>query len=472
MGALRAGGRHGRPSGWGEWDRVADQRARRVIANPERAIPLGFLVGILVGTLLLALPVARAGGLSGEGGAPLLVALFTATSAFCVTGLTVVDTPGYWSAFGHLVILLLAQAGGLGILTGATLLGLLVSRRIPLRGKLMASAEMRQLDLGDVRRVLILVVVTTFATEAVIALLLWLRFWSLGMGFGAAAWHGLFHSVMAFMNAGFSTLPEGLTPHARDPFLLTPLMVGVVMGGIGFPVLHELRNEWRKPDGWSIHTKLTLWGTLALTLLGMAAVLLFEWDNPATMGPAGWGEKLMGALFHSVMTRSGGFNVHDTSAMGVDTLLISSGLMMVGGGSASTAGGIRITTFLLLGFVVLSEVRGSPDSIAFRRRICPDVQRQAVAIVLLAVGVVSLAVLALASFVAAPVERILFEVISAFATVGLSTGLSAELPPAGQFILVVMMYVGRVGTVALATALALRVRNTPIRYPEERPIVG
>ena len=451
---------------------MADQHTRRVIANPERAIPLGFLVGIAVGTLLLALPVARAGGIAGEAAAPLVVALFTATSAFCVTGLAVVDTPTYWSPLGQLVILLLAQVGGLGILTGATLLGLLVSRRIPLRGKLMASAEMRQLDLGDVRRVLILVVVTTFATEAVIALLLWLRFWSLGMGFGAAAWQGLFHSVMAFMNAGFSTLPEGLAPHARDPLLLTPLMVGVVMGGIGFPVLHELRNEWRRPDGWSIHTKLTLWGSLALTLIGMAAVLLFEWNNPATLGPAAWGEKLLGALFHSVMTRSGGFNVHDTGAMGVDTLLISSGLMLVGGGSASTAGGIRITTFLLLGFVVWSEIRGSPDSVAFRRRICPDVQRQAVTIVLTAVGVVSFALLVLASFVEAPVERIMFEVISAFATVGLSTGLAAEMPPVGQIVLVVMMYVGRVGTVALATALALKVRTTPFRYPEERPIVG
>lgn len=451
---------------------MADQHTRRVIANPERAIPLGFLVGIAVGTLLLALPVSRAGGVAGDGGASLVVALFTATSAFCVTGLTVVDTPSFWSPFGHFVILLLAQVGGLGILTGATLLGLLVSRRIPLRGKLMASAEMRQLDLGDVRRVLILVVVTTFATEGVIALILWLRFWGLGMGFGAAAWHGLFLSVMAFMNAGFSTLPEGLSPHARDPLLLTPLMVGVVLGGIGFPVLYDLRNEWRNPDSWSIHTKLTLWGTLALTLIGMAAVLLFEWNNPATLGPAGWGEKLMGSLFHSVMTRSGGFNVHDTGAMGVDTLLISSGLMLVGGGSASTAGGIRITTFLLLGFVVWSEVRGSPDSVAFRRRICPDVQRQAVTIVLMAVGAVSLALLVLASFVEAPVERIMFEVISAFATVGLSTGLAAEMPPAGQIVLVVMMYVGRVGTVALATALALKVRTTPFRYPEERPIVG
>lgn len=473
---LRARHAYGRRSRhrppWEHRGEVADTAQRKAIAHPERAIPLGFLVGIAVGTLLLALPISRAGAVQGEAGAPLITALFTATSAFCVTGLTVVDTPTYWSPFGHVIILLLAQVGGLGILTGATLLGVLVTRRLRLKGQLMASTEMRSLDLGDVRHVLKLVVVFTLVTQAVLAAWLTLRFLGYGMGPGEALWHGLFHAVSAFMNAGFSTLPGGLAPHAADWLLGLPLMIGVILGGIGFPVLYELRQEWGRPAGWSVHTKLTLLGTVALTFIGMAAVLLFEWNNPATLGPAGWAEKLHGALFHSVMTRSGGFNLHDTAAMGVDTILISSGLMLVGGGSASTAGGIRITTFLLLGFVVWSEIRGHPDSVAFGRRICPTVQRQAVAVVLLAVGTVSTALLILASFVEAPVERIMFEVISAFATVGLSTGLSAQLPPGGQFVLVVMMYIGRVGTVALATALALQVRNDLIRYPEERPIVG
>ncbi len=435
-------------------------------------MPLAFLVGIAAGTLLLMLPIARAGGLSGEGGASLVTALFTATSALCVTGLTVVDTPAYWSAFGHLIILLLVQAGGLGIMTGATLLGLLVTRQMPLRGRLLASAEMRSLDLGDVRNVLRLVVVATLVTEAMLALWLGLRFWSWGMPLPVAAWHGLFHSVSAFMNAGFSTLPEGIGPHGTDFLLLAPLMIGVVLGGIGFPVLHELRLEWRQPRRWSIHTKLTLIGSLGLTLVGLLAVLLFEWSNPATLGREGWGGKLLGALFHSVMTRSGGFATHDPAAMGPDTILVSSGLMLIGGGSASTAGGIRVTTFLLLGFVVWSEIRGRPDSVAFRRRISPDVQRQALAVVLMAVGVVSAALLYLATFVDAPVENIMFEAISAFATVGLSVGLSTSMPAHGQLVLVVLMYVGRVGTVSLATALALRVRSTPYRYPEERPIVG
>ena len=444
----------------------------RRITHPERVVPVAFLIGMAAGTMLLMLPLSRAGGLSGEGGASLLVALFTATSAICVTGLTVVDTPSYWSPFGHLVILLLLQAGGLGIMTGATLLGMLVTRQMPLRGRLLASAEMRSLDLGDVRHVLRLVVIATLATEAVLTIWLALRFWTWGMPPGAALWHGLFHACSAFMNTGFSTLAEGLAPHRGDPLMLTPLMIGVVLGGIGFPVLHELRLEWRRPQRWSIHTKLTLWGSLALTLAGLLAVLLFEWSNPGTLGGEDWGGKFLGALFHSVMTRSGGFSIHDPGAMGPDTILVSSALMLIGGGSASTAGGIRVTTFLLLGFVVWSEIRGRPDSIAFRRRISPDVQRQALAVVLTAMGVVSAGILALASFVEAPVEMIMFEAISAFATVGLSDGLSASMPPAGQAILIALMYVGRVGTVSLAAALALRVRSTPYRYPEERPIVG
>lgn len=444
----------------------------RKIGHPERVVPVAFLIGMAAGTMLLMLPLSRAGGLSGEGGASLLVALFTATSAICVTGLTVVDTPSYWSPFGHLVILLLLQAGGLGIMTGATLLGMLVTRQMPLRGRLLASAEMRSLDLGDVRHVLRLVVIATLATEAVLTIWLALRFWTWGMPPGAALWHGLFHACSAFMNTGFSTLAEGLAPHRGDPLMLTPLMIGVVLGGIGFPVLHELRLEWRRPQRWSIHTKLTLWGSLALTLAGLLAVLLFEWSNPGTLGGEDWGGKFLGALFHSVMTRSGGFSIHDPGAMGPDTILVSSALMLIGGGSASTAGGIRVTTFLLLGFVVWSEIRGRPDSIAFRRRISPDVQRQALAVVLTAMGVVSAGILALASFVEAPVEMIMFEAISAFATVGLSDGLSASMPPAGQAILIALMYVGRVGTVSLAAALALRVRSTPYRYPEERPIVG
>lgn len=448
---------------------------RRTVSHPERLIPMAFLIGIAAGTLLLMMPIARAGATVADGGAGLVVALFTATSALCVTGLAVVDTPSYWSPFGHGIILLLFQLGGFGIMTGATLLGLFINRQMPLSNQLLACAEMRNLDLGDVKAVIRLVIVATFAVEALLAV--WITL-ALALGhdipLARAVWFGVFHAVSAFNNAGFSVLPQGLLPFSDDPFMLSPLMIGCIVGGIGFPVLYDLRRNWRVPPRWTIHTKLTLFGTVTLLLLGTVVTLLFEWDNPGTLAApgVGIGEKLLGALFHSVNTRTAGFNAHDTAAMNMETLLVSSGLMLIGGGSAGTAGGIRVTTFLLLGFVVWSEIRGERDAVAFRRRIAPEAQRQAVAIVLLAVGVLAVAVLMLASLSAAPLERLLFEAVSAFATAGLSTGLSGELPPAGQIVLVVLMYVGRIGTITLAAAFTLRSRGRPFRYPEERPIVG
>lgn len=448
-------------------------RHRKTVSHPERLIPLAFLIGIAAGTLLLMLPVSRAGSTIGDGGTSLITALFTATSALCVTGLTVVDTPTFWTPFGQFVIIALCQVGGFGIMTGATLLGLFANRQMKLSGKLLACAEMRSLDLGDVKGVVRLVLILSLSVEGALALWLTVHFWAgVGMAPLEAAWHGVFHAVSAFNNAGFSTLPDGMLPYARDPWMLSPLMIGVVLGGIGFPVLHELKNEWRHPAAWSIHTKLTLYGTIGLTVAGMLAVLLFERTNGATLGEAGLAERLLGALFHSVMTRSGGFNVHDTGAMHAPTHLLSTGLMLIGGGSASTAGGIRITTFLLLGYVVWAEVRGQPDAVAFRRRIAPETQRQAFTIVIFAVGVLSVALLALTTLVDAPVEHLLFDAVSAFGTVGLSTGATAAMPPEGQFIQTLLMYIGRVGTVSLATAVALKVRSTPYRYPEERPIVG
>ncbi|MFQ3596065.1 MAG: potassium transporter TrkG [Sphingomonadaceae bacterium] len=442
---------------------------KRTILHPTRIIPAAFLIGISVGTLLLMLPVARAE----PGGAPFVVALFTATSAFCVTGLTVVETGTYWSGVGHAIILLLLQLGGLGIMTGATLLGLLVTGRTRLNARLLARAEMRSLDLGDVSGVLRIVVIATFAVEAVLALVLALNFMAVdGLPLGQAAWNGIFHAVSAWNNAGFNLSALDTPGLGRDPILLLGLMVGVILGGTGFPVLHELRQEWRTPRTWSIHTKLTLFGTGVLLLVGWLVVLAAEWNNPETLGGASIRWKLLEALFHSVMTRSGGFATLDMNALHAESQTLSWGLMMIGGGSASTAGGIRVTTFFLLGFVALSEVRGQADANIFRRRIPVDVQRQALLIALLAVGTVSLAVFFLLIVSDLPIAMVVFDAISAFATVGLSTGAAALMPPEGQVMLSVLMYVGRVGIVTAAAAVALRVGDPQYRYPEERPIIG
>jgi len=438
----------------------------RSLRHPARLLPLAFLLAILFGTGLLMLPAAHAGGQ----GATLLAAAFTATSAVTVTGLAVQDTGTYWSGFGQGVILVLAQLGGLGIMSGATLLGLLVTRRLSLGTRLLAQAEVRVLALGDVlavlRLILALALCVELATAAVLALRLRL---SHGLNWGEAWWSGVFHAVGAFNNAGFSLYPDGLARFAADPLVLGPLALAVVVGSLGFPVMAEVM---RQPRRLSLHSRLTLWGTAGLLLAGTAGVLLFEWNNPRTLGAMDAGSRLLSAAFHAVMTRSGGFNAGDTGALTQGSLALSCLLMLIGGGSAGTGGGIRVSTFLVLGLIVWAEVRGDPDVSAFRRRIPPDLQRQALTVATLAMLVVVAGTLAMLAMTDHPAGVLLFEVISAFATVGLSTGITGDLPPAAQWLLMLLMFVGRVGTVTVVTALALRRTRRLYRFPEERPIVG
>jgi Trk-type K+ transport system membrane component len=442
---------------------------KTTVWHPTRVVPLAFLAAIAVGTLLLSLPLSRAG----PGGAPVLVALFTATSAICVTGLTVVDTGSYWSPLGLGVILVLVQLGGLGIMTAATLLGLLVSNRLRLGQRLLAQAETRTTALGDVGATLRLVLLVTVTVQSVILVFLFLRFLLVyDRSLGDALWHGLFHAVMSFNNAGFTLFADGAIRFAADPWILLPLMAGVFIGGIGFPVLYELRRQPRHPQAWSFHTKLTLVGSFFLLFAGALLVLLFEWWNPRTLGQLEPGARFLNAFFHSVMSRSGGFHAVDTGAMHDETLLATSALMLIGGGSAGTAGGIKVTTFLVLGLVVLAEVQGEKDASGFRRRVSSETQRLALTVVLLSIAAVGLGTLVLLSMSDFGLSRTLFEVVSAFATVGLSTGITGQLPAAGQLMLVVLMFAGRVGTVTLAAALALRARQRPYRFPEERPIIG
>ena len=440
---------------------------RHGIQHPARLVPLAFLAAIALGTGLLMLPAAWAA----DGSATWLTALFTATSAVCVTGLAVVDTGTAWSPFGQGVILLLFQVGGFGIMTGATLLGLLVSQRLRLATRLVAQAETRSLGLGDVMGVLKLILAVTLAVEAAVAVVLTLQF-HLGYGepLGRALWNGVFHAVSAFNNAGFSTFSDSLVGFAVDPVVLVPVMLAIVVGGVGFPVLFEI---YRQPGGWStwsIHTRVTLAGTAFLLLAGMLAILALEWHR--TLAEHGVAGKLLGAAFHSVSARTAGFNTVDVGAMASETWALHYVLMFIGGGSAGTAGGIKVTTFFLLGFVVWAEARGQRDVTAFRRRIAVDAQRQALTVVLLGVAVLAFATLALMALTPLPLEVLMFEAISAFATVGLSTGITAQLPPAAQLVLVALMFVGRVGTITVATALALRSRPRAYRYPEEHPIVG
>jgi trk system potassium uptake protein len=437
--------------------------------HPARLVPLAFLAAITVGAVLLTLPAARA---SGEP-APVLVALFTATSATCVTGLAVVDTPTYWSPLGQVIIMLLIQVGGFGIMTLATLLGLLVSRRLGLQTRLVAQAETRTLQLGDVRTVLVRVAATMAVAELITAAMLAVRFRiAYDDSLPTAAWHGLFHAVSAFNNAGFALYSTNFIEFVTDPWICLPATAAVIVGGIGFPVIFELVRRGRRPSAWTVHTRLTLLTAGVLLVVGTVAVLVLEWSNPKTLGPLDWGGKLLAAWFQGTMPRTAGFNSVDYAAVHGETLALTDVLMFIGGGSAGTAGGIKVTTFALLAFVIWAEVRGNADVRVFHRRVGTPVQRQALTVALLGVGAVAVGTFALLITTPHTLDRLLFEAISAFATVGLSTGITPNLPAVAQVVLIVLMFVGRVGTITVATALALKTRPQLYRLPEERPIVG
>ncbi|WP_199522106.1 TrkH family potassium uptake protein [Geodermatophilus marinus] len=449
-------------------------RARRSapsagFTRPGRVIATAFAGAVAVGTGLLSLPVATAG----PGRASLLDALFTATSAVCVTGLVTVDTGTYWSAAGQVVVLLLIQVGGLGIMTLASLLALLLSRRLGLRARLVAQAETKSLSAADVRRVVRTVVVFSLTAEALVAAVLSARF---ALGYDRAPadalWYGVFHAVSSFNNAGFGLDAASIIPYVADPWISLTLCAAVVVGGLGFPVVFELARSWRRPRSWSVLTRITVLVTAVLLVVGTAGYLLTEGGNPGTLRPLGAGATVLAAVTASVMARTAGFNNVDFGAAQPETLLLTDALMFIGGGSAGTAGGIKVTTFGLLAAVLWAEVRGDPDVEVGRRRVPAGNQRQALAVALLGIALVAVGTFVLLALTDVAFDRVLFETVSAFATVGLSTGITADLPPSAQVVLVVLMFVGRIGPLTLASGLALRERARRHQLPDERTIVG
>jgi potassium uptake TrkH family protein len=437
--------------------------------HPTQLVVGAFAIGILVGSGLLMLPIATESGES----APFLTAIFTSTSSICVTGLVVVDTPTYWSTFGEVVIMLLVQVGGFGIMTLASLLVFLLAGRLGLRGRLLAQAEVAAPLLADVRRLVYAVVKLSLIFEAVGATVLAVRWWTgYDYSLGRSVYLGVFHAITSFNNAGFALWSDSLTPFATDPWICVPIALLIIAGGLGFPVWLELSRLWRRPHSWSLHTKLTVLVTVILIIGGTGAVLAFEWGNPGTLGPLDLGGKLLAGFFQGVTPRTAGFNTVDYGEMELETLFVTDFLMFVGAGSASTGGGIKVTTLALLALMVWAELRGDPHVTAFSRRLPAHAQRQAFAIATIALSAVVVSTLALMAHSEFTLSQALFEAFSAFGTVGLSTGITADLTAVGQWILIALMYLGRVGPHTLGVALVLRERQRLYRFPEERPIIG
>lgn len=439
-------------------------------AHARPASPLilayGFAGMILVGTLLLLLPFSTASGQSPG----LLTALFTATSAVCVTGLVVVDTGSYWSPFGQVVILVLIQLGGLGFMTSSTLLFLLLGRRITLRERILIGEAMgSEPTPGGMVRLVRRIVLLTLAIEAAGAVYLTWRFSAYPAA--TALWRGVFHSVSAFNNAGFGLPSDNLMGFQRDTGTLLAVAILVILGGISYTLLADVAR-FRRFRRLTVDSRIVLVSTGVLLAAGVIFVLIAEAGNPGTLGPLSWPHKVSNAFFHSVVPRTAGFNSLNIASLMQPTLFFTMILMFVGGASGSTAGGIKVNTVGVLIAATVSTLRGRPHAEVFGRELVEEQLRRALLLVALGLGVVFGVAFALSLVDNHTFEQQLFETFSAFGTVGLSMDVTSTLSAVGQLLIIVTMFVGRLGPLTLALSLAQRRQVVRYRYAQEAVKIG
>lgn len=442
---------------------------KNISFSPAQILVGGFLALIIFGTILLSLPIA-----SVDEPLPLLDALFTATSAVCVTGLVVVDTGTHFTKFGQGVILLLIQAGGLGFMTMATLFFLILGKKITLKERLIMQEALNQFSLEGLVRLTKYILLLTLVVQGVGAILLGLRF-SLDHGLPLGMYMGLFHSISAFCNAGFDIMGivgEGsMSAYLNDP-IVNFIIIGLfVIGGLGFTVLVDIYNR-RSYKRMSLHSKFVLILTVTLLILGFVGVFILEYNNPNTLGQLQFHQKILPSFFTGATTRTAGFNTLDTGALRPSTLFFMIVLMFIGASPASTGGGIKTTTFGLLLISVLAMIKGKEEVNLFNRRLPVNIILKALSIIVIALIVIGTATIILSRTENQEFLNVFFEVVSAFGTVGLSTGITSELTAIGRGLIICIMFAGRVGPLTLALAFGQRLRPSKIRYPEEKVLVG
>lgn len=435
---------------------------------------LGFAALITVGTGLLTLEVAQEPGASSS----LFESFFTACSAVTVTGLAVVDTGSTYSLFGEIVVLVLIQVGGLGIMTLGSIAGILLSRRLGLRQGQLAGTEIGVGHLGELRPLIRAVALFTVAWEALAFVVLSLGFLDRGEhGVLGSLYLGAFHAISAFNNAGFSVFSTGLREYVAAPALNLTIIATIIAGGVGFPVIVELSSRIRHPERrrerWSLHTRVTIAMTALLLVVGTLGLLAMEWSNSLTLGPLSVPQKLVTALFQSTSTRTAGFDTVPIGALYGGSHLLMVLLMVIGAGSASTSGGIKVTTFAVVVKSAIAEFRNAADVTLFDRRLSLSHQRQALALVVAALGTVGTVTFLLSVLnQELAVEDLLFEASSAFGTVGLSTGVTGQLDGPSRLLVILLMFVGRIGPITFGSALLFRRRPEHYSYPTEDLILG
>lgn len=442
----------------------------KIKLTPTQVLALGFATIILIGTLLLMLPVATKSGERTD----FLTALFTATSATCVTGLVVVDTKTYWSVFGQIVIMLLIQVGGLGIMTMSTLFALILGRKITFKERLVMQEAFNTNSLGGIVKFAKYILMVSFLFESIGAIMLTLRFLP-QMGLKKAVYYGLFHSISAFNNAGFDLMGnfKSLTGYVSDWVVNLVVMGLIIFGGLGFYVLLDI-YEHRHFNKFTLHSKIVITITLLLIAIGTLLIFLFEYNNPKTLKPLDFPTKILAALFQAVTPRTAGFNTLSLSDMTIASKFLTIILMFIGASPAGTGGGIKTTTFAVILYTVLSVIKGEEETVLYKRTISRNIVYKAVAISFISVFIIFSVTMVLSITETSNFLTILYETISAFGTVGLSLGLTPELSTVGKIIIIFTMYTGRVGPLTLALALAKRQRRPKpiIKYAEEKIMVG
>ncbi|GMO00130.1 TrkH family potassium uptake protein [Parageobacillus thermoglucosidasius] len=445
------------------------KKARKYYLDPPKVLVAGFAVIILVGTALLMLPIATNDGK----GLPFLDALFTATSATCVTGLVVVDTGTTFTLFGQLVILALIQVGGLGFMTFATLFAFLLGKRISLKERLLLQEAMNNLTIEGIVRLVKRVLIFTVVIELIGGLLLAVRF-SFDMPLLKAFYFGMFHAVSNFNNAGFDLMGNfrSLTGYVEDPVVTLVICALITLGGIGFIVMNEV-YEYRQTRRFSLHTKVAVATSGILLASSILLIFLLEFHNPNTLEPLSPLGKFLATLYQAVTPRTAGSNTLNISDLTQPTLFLIIFLMFVGASPGSTGGGIKTTTFAILLGAVWSQIRGKEDVVFFKKRIIYDTIYKSLTVTISGLFIVIFVTMLLTiTEQGKDFLMILFEATSAFSTVGLSMGLTPELSPFGKVIIMCTMFAGRVGPLTIAYAVTLHRKPDPFRYPKGKIMIG
>ncbi|QKS73337.1 Ktr system potassium transporter B [Paenalkalicoccus suaedae] len=431
--------------------------------NPPQFLAVVFGLAILVGSVLLWLPIASTEPVR------YIDALFTATSATTVTGLVVVDTGTVFTRFGQVVIMALIKLGGLGLMSFAVLIVLALGKRLGLRERLLIQQSFNQPSLGGIIRLVKVLLIFSFSMELFATFILALR-WVPEYGLAEGLFQSLFHAISAFNNAGFSLWSDSLTRYIGDPVVNLIITILFITGGLGFTVVYDLVKT-KHMKRLALHSKIMLVGTLAINVVAMLMFFLLERGNPATLGALTWGEQFWATYFQAVTPRTAGFNTLDFGAMEPATITFMLLLMFIGAGSASTGGGIKVTTFVVIVLAVVTYLRGARESVAFSRAIKADIVIRALAIVVISLSVVFVSIFVLSMVETAPYLTIVFEAFSAFGTVGLSMGITDSLTDTGKMVLMWLMFLGRLGPVSIAFALA-KASHKNVRYPKEDVFTG